>query len=161
MTERSGLLGAVADEIDQIEAQLRGLDDEAARQVGQLAGVDAGLREHLTLTVRRQMAQADTELRLKRQNAIQKRGDLRQEQRDLRKQAQGLEPWLAERKERAERGTRALALILEVRALLDQAADGDALDYLARVPITFPRRYAEQQSRLRGIERRLEELGDE
>lgn len=162
MSERSGLIGAAADELAQIDAELRGLDDEAAHQVEQTRGSAApDLIEALVLAVRRAYTARDMEVRSRRKIVQEKRGDLLSERRDLLERAGTYRDYLATNADREVRLQQAQLHIQTAIALLDRTDDWDTIDRLGRAPLRLLDRMNQTRANLRGIERRLEELGNE
>jgi hypothetical protein len=163
MTERTGLLGAVAGEIDRIQAAQRDLDALLETQIAQLSSdLDDGTRESLARTLRQRAASTESHLRMSLDTERQRQTDLRKERRDVLIQIAACREFLAANEARAAQYTRAIALIEEAIGLLDRTTDWENINELHRWrPRRLPDRMRYTQEQLRAAERRLAELGDE
>ena len=159
--ERTGELGRIADELDQIRAQIQDTDRQADEAIAQLQSVDSSLRDRLARTVRQQFIDVAAQLQLRFDHLIQKRADLREERRGVEHTAAECQRFLAENAEQAARGERANQLIQEAIALLDRDRDWEVIPDLGRTGARLPAKMEQTRANLRAAERRLAELGEE
>lgn len=165
-SQRSGKIGALLDDIDQIRRQIQAAEDQAntawsklRQSSGNLADADQeAVAQVLHSRLQNEISRLTREVRFKEQQ----RADLVEEAKRLQGNAEKLRAFIAENEERCTRYEKAVALF-------DQAIALDPNDYQLREAARWgkseiaalPDRMRQVRAELQAAEREVAELGSE